>query len=111
MVLPVGTIRALKDAPDALVTVVIAAMALGALAEQAPVWPTMVVVLVTLGIYHVRRSAAEAHAIRVAELKVDEAAAKVDAVRARHMAAGAYVEGAVRLGLPGATVRRPRRGE
>lgn len=82
--LPSGTLRYLKGQPDAIVTVVLAAMALTALAVGAPVLGTMATVGIVAGFYYARCRDQERHQREMAQIKADEAAAKVEAVKARY---------------------------
>lgn len=82
--LPRGTLRFLKGQPDAIVMVVLAAMALTALTADAPPWAVMMTVVIVAGLYHARCQAREYHQREMAQIKADEAAAKVEAVKARY---------------------------
>jgi hypothetical protein len=111
MMLPSGTIRALRHYPDAIVCVVVAVLALSALALKAPAWPVIIVVLLILFAYDRRRSAAEAHEERTAETKVEMAVAKALAVRGRHPQLITSSEPPLPLDTPAANMTTSRRGK
>jgi hypothetical protein len=84
--LPPGTLRYLKGNPDAILAAVVAAMAFGALSVGAPSAGVIAILAIVLGLYHIRRMANERHQREIAQLKVDEAAVRVEAIKAQHRA-------------------------
>jgi hypothetical protein len=84
MSLPPGTLNALKGQYDGIVTVVLASLAFSAMTLGAPPWPTVVALALILGVFHIRRSAAERHLAEVARLRVADAANRIEATKARY---------------------------
>jgi hypothetical protein len=100
MLLPSGTIRALKDNPDAIVCVVVVCLAIGGIACRAPALPVLLIVALALAFYDRRRTAHEAHELRLAEQKVAMAVAKADEVKARHLDLLGQAQPSLPLRLP-----------
>src|SRR5262249_6687721 len=113
MALPPGTLRALSGDRDAIVIVVLACMAFGAVALGAPPWAALVILVVALVGFEKRRAKGEEHRVAMARLKVDEAAVRVEATKARYREL--YTETQPRLDLERPARRvtgsSPRRGE
>jgi small-conductance mechanosensitive channel len=84
MAIPPGTIQALRRSPASIVTVVVGTAGLTSLLAGQP-WASIAIVLISFIFYDIRRSGEEASERRLAELRVEEAVAKADAVRARHL--------------------------
>jgi hypothetical protein len=82
--LPPGALKALKGHYDGIVTVVLFAMAVGGLVAGAPPWADILLLAVGLGMFHIRSSSRETHLEQIAQRKVDEAAAKAEAIKAKH---------------------------
>jgi hypothetical protein len=82
--LPPGTIAALKGRPNEIVVVSVATVAFGALAAGAPAWPAVAIAAIALFAYHLRSTATERYMHAMAQLKVDEAVAAAEMVKARH---------------------------
>ncbi len=109
MALPFGTIRSLKGNHDAIVAVVVAALAFAALAAGASTWATIVIVVATQAFYHRRRSDGEAHQIRASEQKIEAIMAKAEVTKARQPDRLTYVQAPLPLGLPEPEIPRRRR--
>jgi hypothetical protein len=84
--LPPGTFRALKGHPNGIVTVAMFAMAAGLMAAGVAPWPVVALLAIALLMFHIRCSATERHVGDMAQRKVDEAAIKVEATKARYRA-------------------------
>jgi hypothetical protein len=84
MLLPAGTLSALKGQYDSIVFVVLALLAFTALAAGAPAWPTVGALALILVTFLNRRSSAERHIVEMAQQRVAEAAVRVEATKARH---------------------------
>jgi hypothetical protein len=84
MLLPPGTIAALKGHPNGVVTVALYATAVGAMAVGAPSWGVVAAMAIAFWMFHNRCCSAERHAKEMAQNKVDEAAVNVEAIKARH---------------------------
>jgi hypothetical protein len=97
MSLPPGTLRALKGQYDNIVVVVLAAMAFTALAIGSSAWPTVGILALSYGAFHIRRRAAERHQSGMAQHRVTEAAVRVEATKARYRAL--YSDGEPELDL------------
>ena len=82
--LPPGTLNALKGHHAGIVSVVMSALAFGAMAAGAPAWQVTVGLAIGLGTYHTRCSARERHEELLARQAFESAVAKLDAVKARH---------------------------
>lgn len=102
MVLPPGTLRALKGQHDDIVIVVLAVMAFGAMAAKAPAWAAMGALAVLLLVFHIRRCAAELHQREMAQIRVTDAAIWVEATKARYRELYS-------VGEPELDLQRPRR--
>jgi len=111
MWLPPGTIRALHRYPDAIFYLAVACLAFGALIAHAAGWATIVIVLVVLGAYDRRRSAAEAHERKIAEQKLEMSVSRVEAIKARHLDVIAQVQPDLPLGPVAGKVTTRRRGK
>jgi len=108
MVIPAGTIRALRRSPAAIITVIVGTAGLTSLAAGQP-WASIAIVLIVRIFYDIRRSREEAAERRLAQLKVEEAVAKADAIRARHLDLLTHVQAT--LPLWGADGNVPRLGK
>ena len=84
--LPPGTLRYLKGNPDAILAAAVAAMAFAAELAGVPLWSAVAVLVIVLVMYHIRRTANEGHQRDMAQLKVNEAAVRVEAIKAQHRA-------------------------
>jgi hypothetical protein len=108
MLLPAGTIAALKRYPDAIVCVVIAFSALSAVVLKAPPWWVVVITALVLSFYLGLRRSSEAHEQAMAALKVQAAMAKAEAIRARHADLITYVQPSLPLVPPDSGLKRHR---
>jgi hypothetical protein len=60
------------------------AMAAGLMATGVSPWPVVALLAIALLMFHIRSSATERHVADMAQRKVDEAAIKVEATKARY---------------------------
>ena len=95
--LPPGTLHYLKGHYDGIVMVVLAAMAFASLTLGAPAIPTIVVLGVAAIGYHWRCGSKQDHDLGMARLKLEEAVAKAELVKARHRDLLANVQPALPL--------------
>jgi len=86
MPLPPGTLSALKGQYDSIVIVIVASLAFGAMAIGAAPWAAVCALALVLGVFHIRRSAAERHQAEMAQQRVADAAIRVEATKARYRA-------------------------
>jgi hypothetical protein len=84
MLLPPGTLAALKGHFHGIVATVVFTVACAAMAAGAPPWPTIVGLAIALLMYHIRSSRREEHEERIAQQGIDQAVAHVEAIKARH---------------------------
>ena len=107
--LPPGTLKYLKGHHDAIVIVVLAAMALGVAATgRVNGWVVVALLAAAGGAYHLRCVGAERHRERLAQIKAEGAAAEVEKVRARHRDVLHYEQQALPLGGgDGPTTKQP----
>jgi hypothetical protein len=82
--LPPGTFKALKGHHNGIVTVTLFVVALGGLVAGSPHWADIALLAIAFGMFHIRCGATETHMERMAQLKVDEASLKAEAIKARH---------------------------
>lgn len=82
--LPPGTLKALKGHPNGIVTVVLFAVAVGAILAGASPWAIIAAMVLAFAMFHNRCSTAERHQLEMAQLKVNEAVAGVEMIKARH---------------------------
>lgn len=81
--LPPGTLKALKGQYDGIVTVVALCLALVALAAGAVPWAVLAALAIALAAFHIRGLAGERHRERMAQARIEQEAAKVEAIKAR----------------------------
>ncbi len=85
MLLPPGTLRALKGYPDGIVTVVCLLLAFSAVALGVPTRSAFALLALALAMFHIRCIGRERHDRAMARIQVEQAAVKVEAVKARHV--------------------------
>ena len=103
--LPPGTLTALKGQYDGIVTVVALAVTLAALAAGAVAWAALMALAIALAAFHIRRLASERHREDMAQARIAQEVARVDAIKA------GFREGLddrqARLRFPAPSPRRP----
>lgn len=82
--LPPGTLAALRGHHNGIVSVVMFASAGGVMAAGAPPWAVVVLLAITLVMFHIRCNATESHDRAMATLRIEEALARTEAIKARH---------------------------
>lgn len=83
MLLPPGTLQALKGQTEAIVTVVCLAMSLAAMAAGIPAWAVICLLAIALAAYHIRATRKENHDLAMASSRVEQEAVTVEVVKAR----------------------------
>ncbi len=84
VLLPPGTLQALRGHPDGVVIVVLASIAMGALAVGASAWAILAIFFGAGALYIVRCVANDRHALNLARLEVERTALDIELVKRRH---------------------------
>lgn len=109
--LPPGTLAALKGHHNGIVAVVMFAIAAGTMAIGALAWPVVVMLAIALAMFHIRCDAAESHDRDMARLRIEEALARAEAIKARHRALPRYRQADLPLDRDAAAPESPRLGD
>lgn len=84
ILLPPGTLSALKGHHNGIVTVVTFTLAIGGMAAGASAWGVTAALAIVLGMFHIRCKATEQHALQAAQHRIEESSLNVEAIKARH---------------------------